>query len=811
MEPELTIHAGTTDPEALDGARTRTDAGRGRRTRPTIRPGAVGFGVAFGIAAATAFAWPGLTSGLEADGVADPDAIIQTIGSVTLLTAAAMLGIAGYRSEGRRRVGQITVALGALLLAIGTATLLGDPSRTIGVVRTHDGITPVQTIGFALLVLGVLAMPSSLRWNRIAVIDGTLAATTVVALTWLAPLRQTGVSAVSPIDIVERHPGAVLLLALMTAGVLLLVRVAQASRPGDLAIVVSALLVPSAAYCSMIGELAGRTSVPIRTAMMWWLCGPAILAVAGFQSLRSGPEVPDDPDAAALDDVGRAARSEWVASLAVGLSLGAVATHKLFIQSLDPMMLAVGLVTVALSIARLALLQQRQMALQRRLEALAVELHDRARTDELTGLGNRIALMEELERCLTTGERISAFYADVDDFKTVNDALGHETGDRLLVRTAERLVDTIGPSTFRIGGDEFVALRRDLDDASAGALARTIVALSTEPVEVDDVSVSARLSIGVASADQGTRTGDQLLRDADLALNRAKELGRCRAATFDLWLQDRADRRLEVQRGLRDAVASDDFITRYRPVVDLDSGAIVGAEAVTRWEGPNHRRLSPDEYFEIAGDAGLVPAISRSTLRAAAAPWITGAPPAIPLSITFTRHELRNGGFVEDLDALVGDVPRSAIRLRIPESALSDPSARATIDHVVDRRYAICVRDFGTAASSWRHLTRLSDPSICVDRSFVAGLGHRSADRMVLGSIVKVGKQLGVRVSVDGVTRPGQATMLRALGIEVAQGWLFGRPVDWSTFAQRLTAPSGEHSGLSWRPAAGSATAEVNR
>jgi EAL domain-containing protein (putative c-di-GMP-specific phosphodiesterase class I) len=156
----------------------------------------------------------------------------------------------------------------------------------------------------------------------------------------------------------------------------------------------------------------------------------------------------------------------------------------------------------------------------------------------------------------------------------------------------------------------------------------------------------------------------------------------------------------------------------------------------------------------------------------------------VPLSVSLTLPELVHGGLVDDLDNLLGSIPRWALRLQIPEAALMDPAAQPSVDRLVEHHYGICVRDFGTAASSLRRLSQLPEPSIRIDRSFVAGLHHRVADRLILEAVVGIGAELGVQITADGVTQPGQADHLRSLGITRAQGWLFGRPAGWDDFVR---------------------------
>lgn len=799
-------------PSSSDGP---TRPGLGPRPPRPVRPGVVALTVVGLLTAAAGALWPELAPLLRSLGIAHPTQVVRVLGSLVLLGGAAALSVEAVHSGGRRRIGLGLVAAGAGILAAGTLAVPTSHQSAAAIITTA-GPTTLQIVGIAAMVAGVIALPSNLDWSWIAIIDVGLATTAALSALWLAPVRGGSGPEGGLLDVTRREPTAIVLVALMVVGVALVVRVVQDRRPGDLALATALLILPSALYTAVVGQRLGLTAPSLRSAVMWWLVGPPILVLSGWQMGRARRGAPGDArprveaagGAAAgsemTDDELRARRAEWVFVFAMLITLASVATQRLFLDALDPVLLLLGLVAVIASAGRLALLQREQTDLQQQLGSIAEQLRVRARTDELTGLGNRLALVEEVDRVLLSGARdVHAFYIDIDDFKTVNDALGHEVGDQLLVRTAEHLTAAFGPRTFRLGGDEFVALAVDATCADAAERARRAVAAATEPVDIGGVAVTARLSIGVSHATvdvDGTPSDspEELLRMADLALNRAKELGRCRVASYDTWLQERVDRRLMVQRGLYRAVELDEFEVSYRPEVDLSTGEVLGAEAVLRWETPDHHLLHPAEYLGIASDSGLVPAISRSGLRRATAPWTSADPPTVPLSINLTRPELLHGGLLDDLEEIAGSIPRSALRLQIPEAAFMDPAAQPTIDNLSRVGYRICVRDFGTASSSVRRLNGLPDPAIRIDRSFVSGLAQRRSDRAVLSTIVEVGAALGVQITADGVTQPGQVVILRELGVTRGQGWLFGRPVPWPDFLRRTDGDS--TSALGWRP-----------
>lgn len=791
--------------------------------RSSLRPGVTTIAVAVGSGAIVGISWPDLARGLSSAGMARPDRLVHLIGCVVLLIAAGLLARGARRVRGRRGSGLAVIAAGTAILSVSTAVMTMSPTATTGLIRA-DGPTPGQMGAFVVLLVGVCILPSTRRWSPVAWIDVGLGAIAVLAMSWLAPVRDSSGPNAGLADVVERFPPAILLTATMVLGVVYLVRVAPRMRPGDGALVVVLLLLPSTLYTSVVGQFAGLGAAALRSSTMWWLVTAPMLLAAGWQCARvdtspdeaAAPGTEHELDDMVADRVTAEQSVEWVAVAATLISLSAVATQRMFIDSLDPVILVLGIVAVALSTARVALLQREQRELQRQLGELSEHLHVRARTDELTGLGNRLGLEEALDDVLAeSGSPVHLFYADVDDFKTVNDALGHDSGDQLLVSVARRLVEVVGPNVYRLGGDEFVAVRTGLSPEAAGTIADRLIERSAEPVHLDHVAVPARLSIGMAcrstsSDDPTTVGGADLLGMADLALNRAKELGRGRCASYDAWLQERSDRRFALQQGLRDTVGTDRFEVRYRPQIDLRSGEVLGVEAMLRWRTPDDHLLSPSEYFAAAADTGLVATVSRFGVQRALRDWQETAPEGLPLWMGIHRQELAYGGLVAELDGLLGSGRRD-VRLLISEAALMDPACQATVEQLDAAGHLLCVHEFGTASSSLRRLGRLRSPSIRFDGSFVTGLDHRPVDRMVLETVVALADDIGVGVSVDGVAHQWQVDELVGLGITSAQGWLFGRPCSWRELASRHLTESGRDAPFTWHPrrTAASSTAEA--
>jgi diguanylate cyclase (GGDEF)-like protein len=697
---------------------------------------------------------------------------------------------AARRRAGRFRVGGTAIAVGAAVVAVGTAAiaLAGEPMD--GMIA-RSGATPIQLVGIAVMTCGALALPSSVVWSAVSRIDVALVLLAGTALMWLAPLRTIHGPSGALVDVLRGEPAITLTVVLMLTGAVMLVRCTPGGRPGIWPLTMAVIAFPAGMYNAAMG-LGTANSSTVQASEVWWLIGPVLLLGAGCRAIGA-----ERRDEARVEPEGEA--SGVLPALSVIVSLTCAAFHEQVMTSLDAVMMAIGVVTVMVAALRLGLLQSHQARLQDELQELAGTLADEARTDQLTGLGNRLGLEEHLGRSLAdpTGHGVSLFYIDVDNFKTVNDALGHKAGDRLLVDLSVRLTDVLGSGVFRIGGDEFVAVRDDLDDERAEALAAALVAALSPPVNVDGRPVSAAASIGLARSSGGSDDADSLLRRADLALYRAKELGRARSAVYDGWLQERADRRLSLQQGLRRAIQDGEFEVRYQPVVELATGRVVAAEASVRWDTADHGLLLPDEFLPVAAEAGLVPEISAMALRAsmsrlADAVLDDGTP--LRLAVNLGAQEMAYGGLVEDIRTVLhgSGVDPSRIELEVTERVVMDPASAPTLDGLVALGATVTVRDFGTGSSSLRRLGRFPDPTIKVDRSFVAGLGRRSDDQLIMEAVAELATELGFTVTADGVTQEVQATELARLGADRAQGWWFGHAVPWAEFVARHLVGSGE-------------------
>jgi len=418
--------------------------------------------------------------------------------------------------------------------------------------------------------------------------------------------------------------------------------------------------------------------------------------------------------------------------------------------------------------------------------------------DDLTGLPNRSRMLtlidEALERalarhgCAAPGAPSGAalLLLDLDGFKMVNDSLGHEVGDALLVQVAGRLLDQVRPgdSVGRLGGDQFLVLANDLESAEAAALAFRLQQSFTLPFSAGGVSVPLSVSIGVAVAHPGTHDAHALLSDADAAMYAAKGSGRDRVHLFSPGLRDAARWRLEVATRLRDD-AIDQLVIHYQPIVRLDTGRVESVEALVRWNHPERGLLSPDTFLAVAEETGQVIPITRwllgETTRQAAA-WASQGL-RLRMSVNISARHFATETLVRDVRTALRDsgLPPDQLALELTETSVAEDPTRAEDQLTVLRGIGvrIAIDDFGTGWSSLAQLFALPIGTLKIDRSLlVAAERATSADTgAVLAAIVALTRTLGIRSVAEGVETREHLQMVRAAGCDLAQGWLLGRPM----------------------------------
>jgi diguanylate cyclase (GGDEF)-like protein len=419
--------------------------------------------------------------------------------------------------------------------------------------------------------------------------------------------------------------------------------------------------------------------------------------------------------------------------------------------------------------------------------AAAEQLAYRATRDGLTGLANRAALMDHLvlatRRAARTRRSCAVAFLDLDDFKIVNDSLGHAQGDQLLCTVANRLrqVTRAGECVARLGGDEFVIVLEDLDGVSETLdAAERIVAVLGEPYRVGDAEFTLRASIGVVpDAQRHVDDVEAVLRDADLAMYEAKAVAKGRVCLYDPAMHERAVELLARKSALAHAVTGGQLRVEYQPIFDAVDGEQVAAEALVRWQRGGEL-VPPAEFIPLAESTGEIVAIGDWVLTRAATDLAALGPSALVVSVNVAARQLREPAFAsraERIVAAAGVVPQRVV-LELTESALlePDPIVDANVQRLGAAGFALAIDDFGTGYSSLAYLKRLAVDWIKIDRMFVQDLADDENDRTLVRTIIRMAGELGVGVIAEGVETEEQLELLAAMGCNSVQGFLLARP-----------------------------------
>ena len=421
------------------------------------------------------------------------------------------------------------------------------------------------------------------------------------------------------------------------------------------------------------------------------------------------------------------------------------------------------------------------------------QLAHQALHDSLTGLANQSLFRDRVEHALARlgrpGGRVAVFFLDLDNFKGVNDSLGHSAGDRLLMRVAKRIEGTLraADTAARLGGDEFAVLLEDPgDDRDIDEVARRLLHAVAQQVTLDGTEVATTVSIGVALGDS-TTTCDQLLRDADLAMYTAKRRGRGRAEMYRAEMHAAALERLTLEAELRRALEHDELTVHYQPIMDLASHRPWGVEALVRWQHPRRGLLTPDCFVPIAEETGLVNHIDRRVLTLACAQaqqWRSSAPELADLAVTVnvSAAQLVGTDLVDDVRSVLAasGLAPSALVLEITEGAMMHDTEAvvANLSGLNALGVRVALDDFGTGYSSLAYLRRFSIDILKVDKSFIETLGGDTDSAALAHAIIDLAQTLCIIPVAEGVERPEQRDRLVDLGCPLAQGYLFARPLD---------------------------------
>ena len=434
--------------------------------------------------------------------------------------------------------------------------------------------------------------------------------------------------------------------------------------------------------------------------------------------------------------------------------------------------------------------------------AAAEQLEVRTYHDDLTGLPNRALLVERMGDALRRARErrllVGLLFLDLDRFNVVNESLGHQAGDELLNEVAARIEGVIRPGDVvaRLGGDEFAVVISDmLRRGDAVVAARRLRKALTQPIRIGEQTAVITTSIGIAIA-EGGEAPDDLLRDADTALHRAKEKGRDLAVVFDDDLRDKAVRRLEVENKLRRAIENDDLVVHYQPVLRADDGKLAGSEALVRIRNEDGSLVMPGAFIDVAEDSGLISKLGHQVLVKAVrqtAEWtrlgIAGQDP-LSIAVNVSARQLTDKNYVENLrlELETAGLAPSQLAIELTESALIDgnPTTEASLQQLRDLGIRIGLDDFGTGFSSLAYLKRFPISFLKVDRSFVNGLGTDDDDSAIVRATIALAHGLNLTVVAEGVETQGQLEQLAELKCDHVQGYLFSKPIDPSEFVAFL-------------------------
>ncbi|MGL5076680.1 MAG: two-component system response regulator [Waterburya sp.] len=423
-------------------------------------------------------------------------------------------------------------------------------------------------------------------------------------------------------------------------------------------------------------------------------------------------------------------------------------------------------------------------------------IHD-ALHDDLTGLPNRTFLMERIELTiqqaqLNTDYMYAVLFIDLDRFKIINDSLGHAVGDQLLIEVSNLLQQCLRGSDIvaRLGGDEFIILLdevRDLHDATA--IGDRIQHQLRSPFEIEGQHIFTTASIGVVFGSADYNNASDLLRDADIAMYRAKKKGKARYEIFDQAMYHETLKLIELENSLRLAIKRNEFVLHYQPIISLGNNDLVGFEALIRWQHPIKGFISPVEFIPIAEETGLIVDIGEWLLKEACQQlqkWkqqfdFIPQVASLKMSINLASQQLQEPEFIHKLDRILEEtsLDGGSLRLEITESVLIEPegSVKNTLKQIRSRNIKLSIDDFGTGYSSLSYLRRFPIDNLKIDRSFIEQMNCDSENFEIVRVIITLAKTLGMDAISEGVETLQQLQQLRALGCEFGQGYLFAKPL----------------------------------
>lgn len=430
-------------------------------------------------------------------------------------------------------------------------------------------------------------------------------------------------------------------------------------------------------------------------------------------------------------------------------------------------------------------------------KSLETRIEHQAFHDSLTGLPNRAKFMDRLAHALTRAKRhgvgVSVLFLDLDNFKIINDSLGHEAGDQLLISIAERLKECLREedTIARLGGDEFTVILEDINSVErAVEVANRIVTSLALPIQLEHCETVAMASIGISFCVGGSEPAEVLLREADTAMYVAKDRGKSGFALFDQSMNQEVVERMEIEMGLRQALERGDFVLEYQPIVSLMSGDVTGVEALIRWDHPERGRIPPDKFIAVAEECGMIVPIGAWVLQKACTDMLAPQFDGLLLSVNISGRQLQRPNFIEMVSETLVDsgFDPGRLQLEVTESVLIGDLSESIdkLHELKDLGVQIAIDDFGTGYSSLSTLNSYPVDVVKIDRSFICRMGEEDEVDAIVGAIVLLCKVLKLEVTAEGLETRQQVQYLQAFGCDTAQGYYFSRPLPLNQFAELM-------------------------